>query len=169
MALAQPISDTLVEEFIIRAVRNVCSKMLKRDATFVEKSADVAYAGFKDKLHFFGSVGFVGHIDGIIYLCIPDDFVQDAAGRVLGMSAAEIEMSGDSVLKDVVGEITNMTVGGFKNALCDTGFPCKLTLPTIVRGDHLSVAGLKGSERHIFHFDCAGHRLIADIQMRHEN
>jgi hypothetical protein len=107
MALAQPISDTLVQEFIIRAVRNVCSKMLKRDASFVEKSADAAYAGFKDKLHFFGSVGFVGQIDGIVYLCIPDDFVQDAAGRVLGLSAAEIEMSGDSVLKDVVGEITS--------------------------------------------------------------
>ena len=168
MAIAPPISDTQVQEFIIRAVHNVCSRMLKREATFVEKSADAAYTGFKDKLHFFGSVGFVGQIDGIIYLCIPDDFVQEAACRVLGMSSAEIEMSGDAVLKDVVGEITNMTVGGFKNALCDTGFPCKLTLPTIVRGDHLSVSGLKNTERHIFHFDCAGHRLIADIQMRQE-
>ena len=168
MAIAQPISDTLVQELIIRAVGNVCSRLLKREASFVERSADAAYAGFKDQLHFFGSVGFVGHIDGIIYLCIPDDFVQDAAGRVLGLSAAEIEMSGDSVLKDVVGEITNMTVGGFKNALCDIGFPCKLTLPTIVRGDHLAISGLKNTERHIFHFDCAGHRLIADIQMRQE-
>ena len=168
MAIAPPISDIQVQEFIIRAVRNVCTRMLKREATFVEKSADAAYTGFKDKLHFFGSVGFVGQIDGIIYLCIPDDFVQEAAGRVLGLSSAEIEMSGDAVLKDVVGEITNMTVGGFKNALCDTGFPCKLTLPTIVRGDHLAVSGLKNTERHIFHFDCAGHRLVADIQMRQE-
>ena len=168
MAIAPPISDIQVQEFIIRAVRNVCTRMLKREATFVEKSADAAYAGFKDKLHFFGSVGFVGQIDGIIYLCIPDDFVQEAAGRVLGLSSAEIEMNGDAVLKDVVGEITNMTVGGFKNALCDTGFPCKLTLPTIVRGDHLAVSGLKNTERHIFHFDCAGHRLVADIQMRQE-
>jgi len=168
MAIAQPISDTLVQDLIIRAVRNVCTRMLKCEASFVERSAVAAYAGFKDKLHFFGSVGFVGHVDGIIYLCIPDDFVQQAAGRMLGMSQAEIQMSGDSVLKDVVGEITNMTVGGFKNALCDTGFPCKLTLPTIVRGDHLSVSGLKNSERHIFHFDCGGHRLVTDIQMRHE-
>jgi len=168
MAIAPPISDIQVQEFIIRAVRNVCTRMLKREATFVEKSADAAYTGFKDKLHFFGSVGFVGQIDGIIYLCIPDDFVQEAAGRVLGLSSAEIEMNGDAVLKDVVGEITNMTVGGFKNALCDTGFPCKLTLPTIVRGDHLAVSGLKNTERHIFHFDCAGHRLVADIQMRQE-
>ena len=24
-------------------------------------------------------------------------------------------------------------VGGFKNALCDAGFPCKLTIPSILR------------------------------------
>jgi len=165
---AQSISDTIVQESIIRAVKNVCATMLKREASFMEKSAEAAYEGFNEKPHVFGSVGFVGNIDGIVYLCIPDDFAQDAAGRVLGMSAAEIEMSGDSAIKDVIGEITNMTVGGFKNALCNIGFPCKLTLPTIVRGDHLAVSSLKGAERHIFHFDCAGHRLIVDIQMRHE-
>ncbi len=70
------------------------------------------------------------------------------------------------MVKDVVGEITNMIVGGFKNALCDLGFPCKLTLPTIVRGDRLAIATLKSATRHIFRFDCSGHRLIADIQLK---
>ena len=116
MAIAPPISDIQVQEFIIRAVRNVCTRMLKREATFVEKSADAAYTGFKDKLHFFGSVGFVGQIDGIIYLCIPDDFVQEAAGRVLGLSSAEIEMNGDAVLKDVVGEISRSPASRTPNA-----------------------------------------------------
>jgi chemotaxis protein CheX len=166
--LTQPIPDTLVQESIIRAVRNVCVTMLKQEAGFVEKSAATGYDGFKEKPHVFGSVGFVGLIDGIVYLCIPDDFAQDAAARVLGMSASEVEMSGDEAVKDVVGEITNMTVGGFKNALCNVGFPCKLTLPTIVRGDNLAVSSLKGSSRHIFHFDCSGHRLIADIQLKQE-
>jgi chemotaxis protein CheX len=164
----QSISDTLVQESLIRAVRNVCGTMLKQEASFVEKSAATAYDGFKEKPHVFGSVGFVGVIDGIVYLCIPDDFAQDAALRVLGMSAAELEMSGDEAIKDVVGEITNMTVGTFKNALCNVGFPCKLTLPTIVRGDNLAVSGLKGASRHIFHFDCSGHRLIADIQLKQD-
>ncbi len=163
-----PIPDTLVQESIIRAVKSVCTTMLKRDADFVEKSAGTAYDGFRERPHVFGSVGFVGAIDGIVYLCIPDDFAQDAAARVLGMSTAEVEMSGDEAVRDVIGEITNMTVGGFKNALCNVGFPCKLTLPTIVRGDHLAVSGLKNAERHTFHFNCAGHRLVADIQLRHD-
>lgn len=167
-AAAQPITDTLVQDSITRAVRNVCVTMLKQETSFVEKTVGTAYEGFKEKPHVFGSVGFVGLIDGIVYLCIPDDFAQDAAARVLGMSLAEVEMSGDEAVKDVVGEITNMTVGGFKNALCNVGFPCKLTLPTIVRGDNLAVAGLKGANRHIFHFDCSGHRLIADIQLKQD-
>ncbi|AOS43345.1 hypothetical protein Verru16b_00388 [Lacunisphaera limnophila] len=162
------ISDSLIQDSIVRAVRNVCVTMLKQEAGLVEKSTVTGYDGFKEKPHVFGSVGFAGVIDGIVYLCIPDDFAQDAAARVLGMSLAEVEMTGDEAVKDVVGEITNMTVGGFKNALCNVGFPCKLTLPTIVRGDSLSVAGLKGAIRHVFHFDCSGHRLIADIQLRQD-
>jgi chemotaxis protein CheX len=167
-AATSPISDTLVQDSIVRAVRNVCVTMLKQEAGLVEKATTTTYDGFKEKPHVFGSVGFVGLIDGIVYLCIPDDFAQDAAARVLGMSPAEVEMSGDEAVKDVVGEITNMTVGGFKNALCNVGFPCKLTLPTIVRGDNLAVSGLKGAARHVFHFDCSGHRLVADIQLKQD-
>jgi chemotaxis protein CheX len=84
------------------------------------------------------------------------------------MSPAEVEMNGYEVIKDAIGEITNMTAGGFKNRLCDIGFPCKLTLPTIVRGKDLSVDGFKGTERHIFQFECAGHILLADIQFKAE-
>jgi chemotaxis protein CheX len=59
-----------------------------------------------------------------------------------------------------------MTVGVFKNTLCDLGFPCKLTLPAIVRGHKLSIAAIKSATRHVFHFDCAGHRLTTDIQIK---
>lgn len=168
MAATSTISDTIVQDSIIRAVQSVCSTMLKRAASFVEKGATQAYAGFNDRPHVFGSVGFVGDINGIVYVCIPDDFALEAAAQILGMSANEVEMSGDATVKDVIGEITNMTVGGFKNALCNIGFPCKLTLPTIVRGDNLAVASLKGAERHTFHFDCGGHRLVADIQLKQD-
>src|ERR1019366_1714480 len=104
--------------------------------------------------------------NGVVYLCIPDDFAHHAASEILGMTRSEVTMSGDEVVRDVIGEITNMTVGGFKNALCDIGFPCKLTLPTVVRGNNLQVVTLKGVTRHIFQFDCASHRLVADIQLK---
>ncbi len=168
MATASLISEKQIQDFIIPAVSDVCAMILKQDAGFVEKSAEAAYAGFAEKPHVFGSVGFIGDIDGVIYLCIPDDFAHEAVGLALGMTPDEVKQSGDDTVKDVIGEITNMIVGGFKNALCKVGFPCRLTLPAIVRGDDLTVASLKDAERHIFHFDCAGHRLIADIQLKLE-
>jgi chemotaxis protein CheX len=82
------------------------------------------------------------------------------------MSPAEVGLQGAAVVNDVIGEITNMTVGGFKNTLADVGFPCRLTVPTIIRGDNLSVAAIKSATRHVFLFDCAGHRLVADIQLK---
>jgi chemotaxis protein CheX len=166
MAATSPITDTLIQDSIVQAVGNVCRIMLRQEAHFVERSVDTSQHNFGAELHIFGSVGFAGEANGIVYLCIPDDFAKNAASRILGMSSSEIEMHGDEVIKDVIGEITNMTVGGFKNALCDLGFPCKLTLPTIVRGDNLAVAALKSAARHIFHFDCDGHRLITDIQLK---
>jgi len=59
-----------------------------------------------------------------------------------------------------------MVVGGFKNTLCDLGFPCKLTLPAIVRGHKLSIAAIKAATRHVFQFDYLGHRLVADVQIK---
>jgi len=84
------------------------------------------------------------------------------------MTPSEVASSGDEVVRDVIGEITNMTVGGFKNALCDIGFPCKLSLPTVVRGDQLHVVSLKSTTRHIFQFECSSKRLIADIHFKAE-
>lgn len=166
MPVAASIPDTLVQDSIIRAVKSVCSKMLKRDATFVEKGTEGTQNAFKELPHVFGSVGFVGKVDGIVYLCIPDDFAQDAAGRVLGMSAAELGMCDDGTVKDVIGEITNMTVGSFKNGLSDHGYPCKLTIPSILRGRNFSVEPISDSQRFIYVFETEGQRLVADILLK---
>lgn len=168
MPANQTIPENFVQTSIIRAVQNVCARMIKREARFLERATSATYEGFESQPHVFGSVGFVGQINGVVYLCIPDAFAHDAAARMLGLSVAEFEKNRGSMVKDMVGEITNMTVGGFKNALCDMGLPCMLTLPTIMRGENLSIASIKGAERHTFHFDCGGHRLIADIQLKQE-
>jgi len=36
----------------------------------------------------------------------------------------------------------------------------------VVRGRNLSIASIKSATRHIVSFDCGGHRLIADIQIK---
>jgi len=70
-----------------------------------------------------GTVGFIGDISGLIYLYLDAPFADEVAGHMLGMTLAELAEAGDEVVNDAVGELTNMTVGTFKNQLADKGFP----------------------------------------------
>jgi chemotaxis protein CheX len=170
MAPTQPITDTLIQDSIVKAVQNVTRTMLRQESVLVK--TDVAEGACNSLTtlgaapYVIGNVGFAGEANGLVYLCFTDAFARHAAGNILGMSAAEIEIHGHEVVKDVVGEITNMTTGGFKNALSDYGFPCKLSLPTIVRGNQLSISAIKSASRGIFHFSCGNYRLIADVQVK---
>ncbi len=166
MAVKLPVTDQLIQECIIRSVQTVFQTMASHDVTFVEQASPEASILPLADSHIIASVGFVGACDGLIYLCLSEKFATIASSRILGMTEQEVAMHGDEVVHDAIGEITNMTVGGFKNTLCDMGFPCKLTLPAIVRGNKLSIAAIKSATRHIFHFDCAGHRLTVDLQLK---
>ena len=160
------ITDTNIQDFIVRALESVSTTMIREPVRLVEKTTEALYEGLSNRVFVLSRVGFIGEINGSVHLCIPDEFAQHAAATVLGMTPAEVAEGGHDLVHDVIGEITNVTVGGFKNALCDLGFPCKLTLPTVVRGDGVQVASLKGMSRHIFQFDCGTHRIVADIQMK---
>lgn len=161
-----PINDQLIQDCIVKAVQSVFRTMAGNEVTFVEQ-VDAANPGLStSSSEIIGSVGFIGGANGLIYLCLSEELAKLASSRILGMSPAEVEIHGNEVIHDAIGEITNMTVGGFKNTLCDLGYPCKLTLPAIVRGHKLSIAAIKSATRHVFRFECLGHRLIADIQIK---
>jgi len=84
------------------------------------------------------------------------------------MTEAELDEAGDEVINDAIGELTNMTVGGFKNGLCDAGHPCKLTIPSILRGTNFSIEPISSAMRHVYHFDCEEHQVVADILMKQD-
>ena len=73
------------------------------------------------------------------------------------------------IIKDVVGEITNMTVGTFKNGICDLGFQCKVTLPTVLRGSQLQVEAVAGAQRWTFDFEAMGRPIVADLFIQEDN
>jgi chemotaxis protein CheX len=160
------ITDSLIQDCIVRAVQSVFRTMMGQEAKFIAQVGAEPTTIPLTPSQIIGSVGFIGGANGLIYLCLSEDFAKIASCKILGMSSSEVEMHGTEVIHDAIGEITNMTVGGFKNTLCDLGFPCKLTLPAIVRGNNLSIASIKAATRHVFHFDCSGHRIVADIQIK---
>jgi chemotaxis protein CheX len=169
MSATAEITETLIRDYINRAVTDVFKTMLGREPTFTAQEprgpGPIAPPdGHRPQV--VGTVGFIGDINGLIYLHLDLAFARLCTCHLLGMTEAELDEAGDEVINDAIGELTNMTVGGFKNGLCDAGYPCKLTIPSILRGSNFSIEPISSAVRHIYYFDCAEHRVVADILMK---
>jgi chemotaxis protein CheX len=173
MPTIDQISESVFRETINRAVQDVFKTMLGKTATLAESSSVAAADGSPwehpvhiSGQHVVGTVGFIGDISGLIYLYLEDKFANDVASHMLGMTLAEIDEAGHEVVNDAVGELTNMTVGTFKNQLADKGFPCKLTIPSILRGSNFSIEPVSSATRRIYRFHVGDHIIVADLLMK---
>ena len=174
MPAVQEISETLIRQNITRAIGEVFKTMLGREAHLTSESqgrieqtshhhAVVAEAAGPQVV---GTVGFIGEINGLIYLYFDHGFARLCTCHLLGFTEAELDEAGDEVINDAIGELTNMSVGSFKNALCDAGFGCKLTIPSIIRGSNFSVEPVTTAQRFVYRFECSGHRVVTDILVK---
>ncbi len=167
MAATQEINDTVFRETITRAVQEVFKTMLSKEAVLVPVDPVPHTSSLAlEAAHVVGTVGFIGSINGLIYLYLEADFARDAAAAMLGMTLDEIDEAGEDVINDAIGELTNMTVGTFKNQLSDKGYPCRLTIPSILRGSNFSIEPISSATRRVYRFDVNGHRLTADLLMQ---
>ena len=175
MPTAAEINEPLIREYITRAVGDVFKTMLGRDSAFVCATTQAPDDGMSPPPpgpangitpFVVGTVGFLGDINGLIYLYLDEPFSRLCTCHLLGMTDKELDEAGDEVINDAIGELTNMTVGGFKNGLCDAGFPCMLTIPSILRGNNFCVEPISSARRYVFRFDCAGHNVVTDILMK---
>ncbi len=163
------ISEPLVREHIVRAVVDVFKTMLEQPVTLGEADRGWPPTPPPEPAlatpQVVGTVGFLGEMNGLIYLYFDVGFAQTCTGVMLGMSEDEAT---EDVVNDAIGELTNMIVGSFKNGLCDAGFPCKLTLPSILRGTNFSVEPVSTARRYLYAFNTSGRRIVADILMTTE-
>ncbi|MEI6035138.1 MAG: chemotaxis protein CheX [Verrucomicrobiae bacterium] len=81
-----------------------------------------------------GSVSLSGKASGIVYTGFSHNLACIVTMRVLGR-----ESPGEEEVSDVVGEFTNMITGNLKSHLCDSGYDCQLSIPTVMRGDEIEV------------------------------
>jgi chemotaxis protein CheX len=165
--------ETLIRENIVRAVRHVFQTMLENMPPVValpqvmQGTTSAPFNGVgHGSTHVVGNVGFTGKANGLVYIHLPVPFAQLCTCTLLGMTAAELDTAGEEVVNDAVGEFTNMIAGSFKNGFCDVGYPCTLTMPSILRGHDLSIQPVSSSIRRIHAFECAGHRIMADIHLK---
>jgi chemotaxis protein CheX len=110
------------------------------------------------------SVGFIGEITGAIYLYTRASFARLLTSRMLGISEADVD-SGEMV-NDALGELSNMVVGTVKSRLCDRGLSCTLTIPSIVRGQQLSVEKPAQVQTRVAGFTHGEHHFLAEIFLK---
>ena len=171
MPLVESISDAVFQDTLSRAVQDVFSTMLGKSTRLVDSQEHHVHNDQIDALELKGSqivgtVGFIGEITGLIYLYLEMPFAEEVACGLLDMEADELAECEDEVVNDAIGELTNMTVGAFKNQLCDVGYPCKLTIPSILRGSNFTIEPVRSAARRIYHFEIGKHTLVADLLMK---
>lgn len=159
------LADPVFEDTIANAVRLVFQTML---ATNAELSPNIpeAEAICPPTPQVVGNVAFTGSMNGLIYLFFDSDFASICAGRMLRMSQQELIQTGNELINDVIGEITNMVVGTFKNQLSDKGYPCRLIIPSILRASQFTIEPISSAQRRTYYFRIGEHYLTADLIMQ---
>lgn len=168
MQVIDQVNESVFRDAITRAVHDVFKTMFGLPSALITEpdGADEEHRALIKGQLVVGTVGFLGDISGLIYLYLDADSANRLSSQLLGMSLEELQEAGDEVVNDAVGEITNMTVGTFKNQLCDHGFSCKLTIPSILRGSNFSIEPITSATRRIYRFKIADHILVADLLMK---
>jgi chemotaxis protein CheX len=175
MPAIEEISEALVRENISRAVRDVFKTMLDHDLSFdgIEVPAALGTGGpvYPNPRSFsvpqvVGNVGFIGDANGLVYLHLEETFANLCTGRILGLSDVELLAVDVATVNDAIGELTNMVCGGFKNGLCEAGYPCKLTIPSVLRGRDVRIESTSSARRHAYSFNWMNHRLMTDVLVK---
>lgn len=167
MADQVPNSVLNIDQTLVRSVEHVFRTMARQTISLSETTTSFDNTRLPSE-QVIASVGFVGVATGLLYLRMGEPFARTIASQVLKMTEMEMMAEGPDTVKDAIGELTNMLAGTFKNILCDLGYRCRLTLPTIMRGDHVNIVAVKEASRQVFYFECQGSPVVVDLQVKFE-
>ena len=84
MAVTRTITNTLIRDSIVKAVQNVCKTMTNCDPAL---RPPVSNPSLIHTYQMLGNVGFAGDANGVVFLCMTDEFAHFATGQMLGMTA----------------------------------------------------------------------------------
>ncbi|MGF1484228.1 MAG: chemotaxis protein CheX [Opitutales bacterium] len=174
MSTSCSLTDADIGTFIQDAVEKFFATMLEDgvslkeclDCTLDSPQQQIPPAIETDNNIIASAVGYLGDINGIIYLYFEEPLAKHLTGQMLGMEPSEVESEGHEVVNDALGEVSNMVVGTFKNHLCDKGLNCRLTIPSILRGKHFAIEATSEITRKIFRFETAGSIFAADLLIK---
>ncbi len=166
------IPNTEIEDLVVKAVEKVFSTMLSTEAKF-ENSFELDCDENSKKQSpvldtteplVVSAVGFIGAINGVLYLHMEEKLARKLTAQMLDMVDSDT-MDNDTV-NDVLGELANVIAGTFKNQLCDMGYNCRMTIPSIIRGNQFSIETPTEVMRRVFRFTVFGTTFMGDLVMK---
>jgi CheY-specific phosphatase CheX len=146
--------------FVTNAINEVFDTMLSMDVEIFDPDSKLIV----DSKRIVGSVGFAGEVMGSIAIQVSDDFARLMTAAMLGMELEEIE--GEEDVHDVIGEMSNMIGGDLKSRLCDAGFPCSLSIPSITSGTDFKIESMDGERHKCFAFKHEQHTAIVEVVIK---
>jgi|GEM_PF-444023 len=156
----------VLESKIAKSVCNVCETMVGESCVFTG-SEDLSKTqistprlgnGTEGGL-FVGSVGFVGEMNGVVYLFFNPSLIEKIATRITNKATAH---SVPEMAFDVCGELANVVGGGFKGSLEVLGHKSKLTIPMSLFGDELFISTMGVKQYVRAEFTLFGERFVVD-------
>lgn len=127
--------ETDLQQQIIAATLEVFDTMLMLPITSGTALVDKVYQ-FNHSVS--GMLGFSGDIQGMLTIHCPQNVAFAITEQLLGMSVASV----DEDVKDTIGEMANMILGGIKDAFLKGGTDISLAIPTVMAGRSYQVKGV---------------------------
>ena len=118
----------IIDQTVLQVFQTMVSLEAVPGAGFANAPRSTAFSGMS------GSVGLSGKVNGIVYTTFSEQSARHVAEKILGSDV------GDPEVDDAVGELTNVVSGNLKSRLCDLGFNCTLSIPSVVRGESIRVS-----------------------------
>ena len=113
-----------------------------------------------DSSRIVGSVSLAGSVSGTVNVHVSDAFANQITANMLGMELDEIDS--DEEVHDVIGELSNMIGGDLKSRLCDAGFVCELSIPSITSGKDFTIESKGWAVKEIVCFQYQDHIALIE-------
>lgn len=110
-----------------------------------------------------GCVSFVGRLSGVVRIYTSLAQARRMTCLLLGLEENDLD---GAMVNDAMGEVTNMIGGNFKSHLCDHGYPCRLSIPSIVRGTNFTIESAPNATRKIMGYMLQGGSLVVEVVVK---
>jgi len=154
------INDLDLKDFVTKTMTDVFDTMLSMNLEQIDDGS----GGIDGGSQIVGSVGFAGKVMGNVNIQVGGDFARLITSEMLGMKTDEIES--EEQVFDVIGELCNMVGGDIKSRLCDNGFTCELSIPSVTGGNDLKIESMGWDRCECFGFKYRENTALVQVYIK---